>query len=279
MERIELERFQVLADGLDHPEGVAVGPDGAIYAGGEAGQIYQISPHGGVTQIASTQGFVLGLCLDAAGNVYACDQQRHAVVRVHPDGSTCTYASGTPERPMRVPNFPVFAADGTLYVSDSGTWDEHDGCVWQVGPDGTCTVLDADLASFPNGLALSGDGRHLYCVLSNGPSVVRVALTQATTARVDTVVELPGHVPDGIALDADGGLWIACYAPDVLLRHHAGVLERIAYDPRRVVLASPTNVAFCGAQRRTLLVGSLARWHVATAPVAVAGQPLNYPRI
>ena len=29
--------------GLDHPEGIAVGLDGTLYAGGEAGQIYRIS--------------------------------------------------------------------------------------------------------------------------------------------------------------------------------------------------------------------------------------------
>ncbi len=37
-----LSDFRTWANGLDHPEGVAVGPDGMIYAGGESGQVYRI---------------------------------------------------------------------------------------------------------------------------------------------------------------------------------------------------------------------------------------------
>jgi hypothetical protein len=35
---VELEAFTTLVTGRDHPEGVW-GPDGRVYAGGEAGQI------------------------------------------------------------------------------------------------------------------------------------------------------------------------------------------------------------------------------------------------
>ena len=55
-----LDRFLPFAEGLDHPEGVAWGPDGRIYAGGEAGQIYAIEADGTVEQLASTGGFLYG---------------------------------------------------------------------------------------------------------------------------------------------------------------------------------------------------------------------------
>src|SRR5262249_45968368 len=77
---IPLDRFSTIADGLDHPECVAVGPDGRLYAGGEAGQIYRLDPEG-PTLLANTGGFVLGICLDADSVIYACDQFRHEVVR------------------------------------------------------------------------------------------------------------------------------------------------------------------------------------------------------
>ena len=82
-----------LADGLDHPEGIALGTDGMLYAGGEAGQVYRVDPAAGsVEQIASTGGFVLGLCLDAAGAIYACDATLAAVVRIDPStGAVETY--------------------------------------------------------------------------------------------------------------------------------------------------------------------------------------------
>jgi hypothetical protein len=36
---LELGALHVLATGLDHPEGITWGPDGRMYAGGEAGQV------------------------------------------------------------------------------------------------------------------------------------------------------------------------------------------------------------------------------------------------
>ena len=43
---IPLDRFQIFADGLDHPEGLAFDADGALWAGGELGQIYRIDARG-----------------------------------------------------------------------------------------------------------------------------------------------------------------------------------------------------------------------------------------
>ena len=65
----------VFAEGLDHPEGIAWGPDGYAYAGGEAGQLYRIDMvRREATQFAVVAGgFILGLALDAANNIYACD--------------------------------------------------------------------------------------------------------------------------------------------------------------------------------------------------------------
>ena len=122
--RIAHGNIRTLAEGLDHPEGVAWGPDGFIYAGGEAGQIYRIKPQSGVVQeIANTGGFVLGLALDGTGGLYACDLGRHAVLKIDlSNGEVSTYTAGLPELTMRSPNYPVFDVQGNLYVSDLGVW-------------------------------------------------------------------------------------------------------------------------------------------------------------
>lgn len=49
-----LDQLETIATGLDHPEGVAWGPDGRVYAGGEAGQVYSIGADGAAVEIAST---------------------------------------------------------------------------------------------------------------------------------------------------------------------------------------------------------------------------------
>ena len=47
---------------LDHPEGLAIHPDGSIWCGGERGQIFRVDPEGGeLTEVASTGGVSLGL--------------------------------------------------------------------------------------------------------------------------------------------------------------------------------------------------------------------------
>jgi sugar lactone lactonase YvrE len=91
----------VIASGLDHPEGVATGPDGTLWAGGEAGQVYRIDSEAGTaTEIANTGGFVLGIAHDAAGRLYLCDAGRQAILRVDPRsgdvGIWCDSAGGAP---------------------------------------------------------------------------------------------------------------------------------------------------------------------------------------
>jgi gluconolactonase len=106
MSLIPMSALQPFGFGLDHPEGVAWGLDGKVYASGEAGQIYRVSLEGEVEQVASTGGFTLGLALDADNNVYACDMNRKQVVRVTSSGEVSAYSDGAPDEKMRVPNYP-----------------------------------------------------------------------------------------------------------------------------------------------------------------------------
>jgi gluconolactonase len=274
-----LHDFVTFVDGLDHPEGVAWGPDGHVYAGGEAGQIYRITLDGEVTEIGSTGGFILGLCLDAQANVYACDLNHKAVMRITPAGEVSTYSSGAPERKLAVPNYPVFDAQGNLYVSDSGGWKENNGCLFRIRSGGSTEVLTSELSQFPNGLALSPDGTYLYVVLSNTSAVARVALNEdGSVGPPEAVVELPKTVPDGLAFDSLGNLYISCYTPDVIYwLSPGGDVQVVVEDWESTVIAAPTNIAFAGADLSTLVVASLARWHLAKAQLEVAGQPLHYP--
>src|SRR5262249_62411867 len=57
---IPIERFEVFASGLDHPECLAFDRDGWLWAGGEAGQVYRISPDATRETIAEVGGFSRG---------------------------------------------------------------------------------------------------------------------------------------------------------------------------------------------------------------------------
>ena len=274
-----LDQFTTLVEGLDHPEGVAWGADGNWYAGGEAGQIYRIATDGSVTQVASTGGFVLGLALDGNHNIYACDLGQDKVFKVSAAGDVSVYSDGSADRKFAAPNYPVFADNGDLYVSSSGDFDEKNGCVFMIRPDGETIVASETIDHFPNGMALSADGRELYILLSNMPGIVKASIrSDGTLAEPQLVAEMPGTVPDGLAFDAEGNLYIACYSPNKVFRFTAsGVLELAAEDKRSVVLSAPTNIAFGGQDMKVAVFGSLGRWHLSMIEMPVAGARLRYP--
>jgi len=58
---ISLHEFEVFAEGIDHPEGLAFDAEGNLWAGGELGQIYRISQKGKVRTVVTLGGFNLGL--------------------------------------------------------------------------------------------------------------------------------------------------------------------------------------------------------------------------
>ena len=271
--------FTTLAEGLDHPEGAAIGPDGTVYAGGEAGQIYRIAPDGTPEQYADTGGFLYGVTVDGGGNVYGCDMGRGAIVRVDPSGTVTTYSRGTDEHPLRVPNFSAFDDAGVLYVTDSGDWGADDGFVFRVAPGGETTVWSDAVTAFPNGCCLTAAGDALLVIESHTRRVVRVPIMSDGSAGVpELVVDLTGSQPDGIALAVDGTLFVGCYRPDRVWRISSGGAAEVWFeDPDGVVLNQPANPVFVGDGLGRLLLSSLGGWSLVTTDPGVAGLPLRYP--
>jgi sugar lactone lactonase YvrE len=262
------DNVQVIAAGLlDHPEGIAVAPDGTIYAGGEAGQIYRVSTDGAVEVIAETGGFILGIALDGAGNLYACDQKNSTVLQINISSGTCRrYSTGTPERRLVLPNFPAFDAHGNLFVSDSGDYwnDTGDGCIFVVRPNGVTELFHTGPFKFANGVALSPNNE-LYVAQSSAWNIVRVSATEPDSA-IEVVVQLPDHsVPDGIAFTRDGDLIVACYRPDIVYLVKADVaLEVLVEDLTAEFLMRPTNAAL---HQGRLYLANLGGWHLSSVGV------------
>lgn len=284
MPLINLKHAEEFVDGLDHPEGVALGPDGNIYAGGEAGQVYRID-YGGrqIEEYANTGGLNLGMALDAAANVYICTADRGAVFKVTGAGEVSQYSTGTAERPMTTPNYPSFDSQGNLYVTNSGSWYGNDGCIYCVAPDGTTAVIDTENSQFPNGCAVSPDGQFLYVAMSlSPPQIIRFPIESGRkVGPSETVVELPHVVPDGLAFCDDGSFLISCYRPDTILRVlPSGDLTVLMDDYEGTILGAPTNVCFGGPDLSVLFWANLGRWHLGmNAHTGLKGAALFYPDI
>jgi gluconolactonase len=274
-----LEAFETVATGLDHPEGVAFGPDGAIYAGGEAGQIYRVEPDGSVRELASTGGFIYGVALDGASNVYACDFGNASVMRISAEGRVSTHSSGAPDRPMRVPNFGAFDDAGNLFVTDSGEWGDDDGVIYRIAPGGATVVWSEHAPRFPNGCCLDAAGSALLVVESHSRVIVRIPFEDDGAAgKPAEIADLTGSQPDGIALAEDGTMFVGCYRPDRIYRVHPdGAADIVADDPDGVVLNQPANVAFAGDELDRIVVSSLGGWSLVAADARLRGVPLRYP--
>ena len=278
---VPIDQLEVFAAGLDHSEGIAMTPDGTVYVGGEAGQLYRINADDSFEEILRTDGLMLGLAADADGRIYGCDGGKVCVWRIDPAARTMeVFCEGTAERKLTCPNWGAFGPDGTYYFTDSGGWKEREGSVWVVRPGGQAAVWTEESVDFPNGCAVSPDGSRLFVLESTPGVLVEYPINADGSAGArSVVVELPGAVPDGVAVTTDGSLVISCYRPDIIYRYRADLgLQVLAEDPEGVAIAAPTNVAFTGADLKTMTVPNIGRWHLTRfSHPELQGVPLNYP--
>ncbi len=264
--------YQVLATGFDHVEGICWDPARrCLWAGGEAGQVYRVELDGSVNVVTTIEGgALLGLALDDAGTLYLCDPGNHQVWRM--DSNCAVTAFGDA---IDYPNYPAFAPDGRLFVSDSGRFAEVSGAIVVIDPDGTTTRVPTRPLAFANGVAI--DDTTLWIIESAAPAVSAMALDGTELVRV---IELERCVPDGLAFDADGALLISCYQPNQLWRWTSeGGLELIFDEWTGELILSPTNVAFYGNGLERLALASLCGHNIVTIAPARPGAPIRLPKV
>lgn len=146
------------------------------------------------------------------------------------------------------------------------------GALWRIDPDGTASCM-ADGFHITNGLGWSPDDTCMY-VTDSGKRVIWAYDYEAQSGtigarRVFAELGEGAGVPDGLAVDAEGGVWSAGwdawnltrYAPD-------GRIDRIVPLP----VPRPTSVAFGGPGLRTLFI-TTARIRLSAA--ALADAPLS----
>ena len=115
------DRARVFFDGifsdprLQHPEGVAVGPDGWIWCGSENGEILRIDPNGEtIERVASTGGFILGLAFLGSEALFVCDLKAAALFQAR------SRIPRTPEVHVRWHHDPELSGGGCRQKPRSG---------------------------------------------------------------------------------------------------------------------------------------------------------------
>jgi len=171
--------------------------------------------------------------------------------RFDPESGAFTLLTAVePDRPGNRLNDATVAADGAVWFGsmDDGETDVT-GQVHRFHA-GTLTTSTIPPVVITNGPAVSPDGGTLYHVDTLGHTIHAVPVDGATTGtpRLFATIDAADGYPDGVTVDAEGGVWVGLwggwsarrYAPD-------GTLDRIVRFP----VANITKVAFGGDDLRT----------------------------
>ncbi|HEX9832195.1 MAG TPA: SMP-30/gluconolactonase/LRE family protein [Mycobacterium sp.] len=142
----------------------------------------------------------------------------------------------------------VIDAAGRAYV---GSQAREGGVIARVDPDGSVAIVAENL-DFPNGMVITPDGATLIVAESTGRRLTAftVGADGSLSGRRIFADGLDGP-PDGICLDAEGGVWVA-----MTLAH---AFERIVEGgdvTDRIDMADRTAIACTlgGPERRTLFL-------------------------
>jgi gluconolactonase len=269
---------QVFFDGiftepqLNHPECIAFDEQGNIWCGGERGEVFVIDPQEqSIRQVASTGGFVLGIAFDADGFLYICDLKHGAVFRLDvSNGDLTRFADGDGAgRTMSIPNYPVVdQRRGYLYVSDSHNPQEAGPGIWRFDlKTGQGQMWVEEPLQFGNGMVLSEDGEYIYIAETFGRRISRIPILPDGHPGAKEVITSVDALPDGLALDEAGHLYISCYEPSLIYRWSDGDgLQLLYYDPEAHTLCHPTN---CAVRGNDLYTANLGRWHITRISDAV----------
>lgn len=129
------------------------------------------------------------------------------------------------------------------------------GALYCLGPDARATLV-LDELTIPNGLAWSADGSTMYFIDSSTQRIDAFSFRPSTGEIGDRrrVVDIPREVgtPDGMTIDAEGGLWVALWDGSAVHRYLNGHLDRVIGLP----VSRPTSCAFGGDDMDELFVTS-----------------------
>ena len=139
---------------------------------------------------------------------------------------------------------------GRLWVGTTDRSGSKQAGLFCVDASGSVTKVRGDVG-LSNGLDWSPDGHTCHYVDSHAHCVQNLYLgADGLPMRSETMVEIEA-TPDGLTVDADGGVWVALWDGGAVHRYTPdGRLDRVVNVPGGFV----TSCAFGGSDRSTLYI-------------------------
>ena len=219
----------------------------------DAGTIYRIGLDGTAEAIYVHGSPVSGWVRLDDGSLLVVAGLERRIVSVR-DGVATTFADATGTVGWAL-NDLLRAPDGHCYVggidfnlfADPSKAGQPSPLV-HAAPNGRVTVATREIA-FPNGMTILPGGELLVADSLTGDLLAFTRRADGALANRRVWAAMPGEMPDGISLDAEGAVWVAT--------HHQVLRVREGGEVTDVVDMGTTRATACmlgGADGRTLLI-------------------------
>jgi sugar lactone lactonase YvrE len=310
------ETFARIGRGLSRPECVLCNAAGEIIVSDWCGGVCVIGRDGRQRLVVPAAGSMLkpngiALCQDGGLLLAHMGETEGGVWRIDPGGVLRPFVLEVEGQALEPTNYVYVDEAERVWITVSTRQVPRYGARRAGRPDGYIilseargTRIVADGLGFANEVRVSPDGRWLYAVetFSRRISRFRIGADGALSGREVFFEFENGSFPDGIAFDAEGGLWVACVFADRILRidadrsaavlftgQSAAILKEldaawaagawVSPGPIRVPpapLGNCTSLAFGGQDLRTLYVGCLEADRISAFRTGVAGIALAH---
>lgn len=297
---------RVITTGLKFPEGPAFDKNGLLHIVELAGhRVTQIAADGTATVLAETTGSPNGLAFGPDGAMYVCNggnrwaaeectgnvagpgDQPGLIQKLTPGGQFSTLISEIDGQPINSPNDLAFDGHGGFYFTDP-IWPGPDGGLASIKPGAALCYSDTDgnakriLVGFGrnggigycNGIGVTDDGSTL--LVNDSVSGWILAYPIRAPGEIGQASDYAflgeGTVPDGFAIDADGRVISAGHGTGRLHVFPPGGGDK----EEEIMLTDKgiTNVCFGGPNFSTLYITQSDQGRVATYEWKAPGMKL-----
>ena len=228
---------KIVFDGLAFPEGPRWHEDALYFSDMHDGIVWRLTPEGVATKVAEAPGLPSGLGWLPDGSLCVVSMLDRLLLRHNGQGFT-TYAKLTFDTPYPI-NDMVIDRTGRAYIGGFG-FDlnkreaPRPSVLFCVEAYGSVRVVAENLL-FPNGMVITPDDKALIVAETFGTKLTAFTIhNDGSLTDRRTFADLNGIAPDGICLDEEGGIWVACPTTDTILRVTEGgkVTDTIALPGR-----------------------------------------------
>ncbi|KAI0161793.1 putative lactonase drp35 [Hypoxylon sp. FL1284] len=242
------------------------------------GRIFRISPDKKWSLLAEYDGWPNGLKCTPEGRILVADHCL-GLVEISSTGKAEVLVSGYRGERFRGLNDLTLGPDGWVYFTNQGQsgLQEQSGCIYRWHQaSGALERLLSNIPS-PNGLVLSADGKSMFIAVTRSNTIWRAPfVSDGGFSKVGVFLNLSGGGgPDGIAIDAEGGLIVAQPGPGVLRFDSSGVLTHFVQLPKG---SSPSNIAFANHDTPQMVITDSASGTIFTVGIPFAGYGMGEMR-